>query len=88
MLTVILNLRTLTTSIAFHDVIHRLRVGQGTGIAYPKAKLIQKLTTMMEEVLYAIFLNLHNVYVTLDRDICLEILEGYGVGPQALCILH
>ena len=87
-MTVILNLRTLTTSIAFHDVIHRFRAGQGTGIAYPKAKLIQKLTTMMEEVLYAIFLNLHNEYDTLDRDICLEILEGYGVGPQALCILH
>ena len=30
-----------------------------------------------------IFLDLHKVYDALDWDRCLEILEGYGVGPQA-----
>ena len=30
-----------------------------------------------------IFLELHKAYDALDRDICLEILEGYSVGPQA-----
>ena len=24
----------------------------------------------------------------MDRYICLEIMEGYGMGPQAQCILH
>ena len=43
---------------------------------------------MREEVLYMIFLNLHNVYATLDRKICPDILEGYVVGPQARHILH
>ena len=42
----------------------------------------------MEEVLYVIFLDLHKVYEALDRDICLEILKGYGGEPQACCILR
>ena len=34
-----------------------------------------------------IFLNLHKAYDALDKDICLEILEGYGMGPRSFCIL-
>ena len=30
-----------------------------------------------------IFLELHKAYDALDRSRCLEILEGYGMGPQA-----
>ena len=30
-----------------------------------------------------IFLDLHKVYDTLDRYRCLEILEGYDVGPRS-----
>ena len=33
--------------------------------------------------MYSIFLDLYKAYGALDRDICLEILEGYGFGPQA-----
>ena len=36
---------------------------------------------MREEVLYVIFLNLTKAYDALDRSRCLDILEGYGVGP-------
>ena len=43
---------------------------------------------MREEVVYAIFLYLHKVYDALYRYICLDILEGYGVGPQACRILY
>ena len=43
---------------------------------------------MREEVLYEIFIDLHKAYDTLDRDICLEILEGYIVVPQAHRILR
>ena len=34
-----------------------------------------------------IFLDLHKVYDALERDRCLDILEGYGMGPQSRQIL-
>ena len=43
---------------------------------------------MREAVLHEIFLELHKEYDALDRSRCLEILEGYGVGPRALLILR
>ena len=42
---------------------------------------------MREEVLYVIFLDLTKAYDALDRSRCLEILEGYGVGPNARRLL-
>ena len=35
-----------------------------------------------------IFLNLHKAYGALDRSMCLEILEGYSVGPRACRLLQ
>ena len=35
-----------------------------------------------------IFLDLHKAYDALDRSRCLEILEGYGVGPKARKLLQ
>ena len=42
---------------------------------------------MREEVLYVIFLDLTKAYDALDRSRCLEILEGYGVGPTSRRLL-
>ena len=35
-----------------------------------------------------IFLDLPKAYDTLDRSMCLEILEGYGMGPQSRRLLQ
>ena len=51
-----------------------------TGTATLKAKLLQQLAAMREEVLYVIFLDLTKAYDALDRSRSLEILKGYGVG--------
>ena len=38
--------------------------------------------------MYIIFLYLHKAYDSLDRSRCLDILEGYGVVPQARRLLQ
>ena len=79
-MTVILN-RRLTASIAYHNSLHGFQAGRGTGTATLEAKLIHQLDALREEVLYVIFLDLHKAYDSLERSRCLEILEGYCVGP-------
>ena len=76
----VLNFR-LTASITFHDFLHGFRAGLGKGTATFESKLLQQLAALREEVLYMIFLELHKAYDALERSRCLEILEGYGVGP-------
>ena len=79
--------RQLTTSITFHNLLHRFWEGRGTCTATLKAKLLQHLAALREEVMYVIFLDLHKVYDALYRSKCLGILEGYGVGPRARQLL-
>ena len=60
----------------------------GTGTASLDAKLIQKLTKIREEVVYEVFIKIRKAYDALDREWCLEILMGYGVGPRIKKILR
>ena len=76
-----------TASITYHDFLHGFREGRSTGTTTLESKLLQQLATLKEEVLYVIFLDLHKAYDALDRSRCLEILEGYGVGPKARRLL-
>ena len=75
--------RSLVENITLHDVLHGFWVACGTRTASLKAKLLQQLKSMRYEVLYAIFLNLTKAYDALERNRCLGILEGCGVGPRA-----
>ena len=60
-----------TASITYHDFLHGFWAGHGTGTATLEAKLLQNLSSLREEVLYVIFLELHKVYDALDRSRCL-----------------
>ena len=80
--------RQLTTAITYHDFLHGFRAGRGTGTATLEAKLLQQLAARREEVLYVIFLDLTKAYDALYRYMSLDILEGYGVGPQARRLLR
>ena len=63
----------------FHDTLHNLQTGRGTGTVSVKANLLQKLMDTKEEELYEIFLYLHKVYDALDRGRCIGVLAAYGV---------
>ena len=71
----------LTASITCHEFIHGFLESCGTGTATLEAKLLQQLAALREEFMYMIFLDPHKLYDALDRSRCLEILEGYVVGP-------
>ena len=65
MVTGILN-RHLPSEIQYHDTLHGFCAGKGMGTAYPEAKLIQQTTTIKDEVLYEIYIDLHKAYNALD----------------------
>ena len=67
---VVLNCR-LTASITYHNFLHGLQEGRGTGTATLEANLLHQLSALREEVLYTIFLDLHKAYDALDRSRCL-----------------
>ena len=71
----------ITASITYHFFLHGFWAGRGIGTSTLEDKLLQQLVAMSEEVLCVISLYLHKAYDALDSDRCLEILEGYGVGP-------
>ena len=56
----------ITASITYHNFLHGFRSGHGTDTSTLKAKLLQKLAALREEVLYVIFLDLHKAYDALD----------------------
>ena len=55
----------LPASIIYHDSLHGFRAGRCTGTATLEVKLLQKVTAMREEVLHAIFMDLHKAYYAL-----------------------
>ena len=85
-LIVLLNL-CFAASITYHDSLHGFRSFCGMGAASFDFKLIQQVTSMREEILYMILLDLHKAYDALERSRLLEILEGYVVGPRDLYLL-
>jgi hypothetical protein len=67
-----------------HDCLHGGLPRQGTGTAIMEVKLNQQLAWVDQAPLYQIYLDLKKAYNALNRTRCLEILSGYGVGPNLL----
>ena len=83
----IINAR-LQASINFHDSLHGFRSQRGTGTATIEAKLVQQLAIVHQVPLFAVFLDLHKAYDSLDRNRTLDILAAYGVGPNTIRLLQ
>jgi hypothetical protein len=69
-----------------HDCLHGGLPRRGTGTAIMEVKLNQQLAWVEQAPLYQIYLDLKKAYNTLNQTRCLEILAGYGVGPNLLCL--
>ena len=80
--------RCLGIARKFYDVIHRFWPGRRMGNGFLNAKLLKHLVEIREKLLYEILLDLHKAYNDMDREICLDIFEGYIIGPQALRLLR
>ena len=73
--------------IVFHDSLHGLLGGRGTGTATIEAKVAQQLAYTEQAPFYGIFLDIQKAYDAIDRDRCLQILKGYGVGMNILRLI-
>ena len=69
---------------SFHGIVAK----QGTGtVACIEAKLLQQMPQMVQKILYSIFLDISESHDTVNRKRLLEIMEGYGMGPNTLLVL-
>ena len=75
-------------TISFYDCLHGFLKGRGTGTATIEAKLAQQLASIKQEALYQTFIDLKKAYDAMDRERCLEILQGYGVDPLILRLIE
>ena len=72
--TIIIDRRTVG-SVEFHDVLLGFISWIGTGTYTLEAKLPHQIAGMWQEVIYEIFVDIHNSYDMLYRGIALEILK-------------
>ena len=64
------------------------RANCGTGTTSRKANIFQQLAEMRGDIFYKILLDLHKTYGTMEQDICLYILDRYGITPWYLQLLR
>ncbi len=69
-------------AIALHDSLHGYRNGQGTGTVVIEAKLAQQLAHIEQDPFYGVFIDLKKAFDVMDRERCLLILKGHGMGPN------
>ena len=70
-----------------HNALHGFRGGQGTGTVTLEANLDQQLVGFAHEPLFQVFLDIRKAYKSLDREKCLEVLSGYGVGTSLTLLI-
>ena len=76
-------------AVNFHNTLHKFRAGRGIGTALLEINMIQQMTTMREDILYEVFLDLQKSYDALEWDRYMEILVGYEIRPRTerfLCL--
>ena len=77
----------LKRSVKLHDALHGFRKGWGTRTATLESKMAHHLAGISHEPLFQVLLDVRKEYNSIDRGWCLEILRGYGLGPNMARIL-
>ena len=72
----------LRYAITLHNNLHVFRLGWGVGTMTMEAKLSQKLVAMVHKPLLQVFLDVQKPHNYIDRGKCMDILRGYGLGPN------
>ena len=78
----------LRASLQLHDVLNGFRDGRRTGMAIMELKLSQELTSIYQDSLFLVFLDLKKAYDTMDQERPLITPEGCGVGPRLCGLLE
>jgi len=74
--------------IQFHPDIHGFRHCRGCGTATLEAKLEMQWAALHSTPYFQIFLDLAKAYDSINRDRLLDVLAGYGFGPNMLRFLR
>ena len=71
-----------------HYSLHGCCNARGTRTAGIKTKLAQQLAHLEQVPFYDVFFYLKKAFDAMDRERCLLILEGYGVGPNMIRLIR
>ena len=71
-----------------HDTLHGFRIWRGTETATLEAKLAHQMAGLAHKPLFQVFLDVRKAYNSLDKERCLELLSGYGLGPNLARLLE
>ena len=74
----------LSASLYMHNILHGFRARRGTGTAIIELNLTQEISSIDQDHLLLVLLDLRKAYGTVDQDRLLITLEGY-VGVPRLC---
>ena len=78
----------IKVSLYMHDILHRFRARRGMGTSIMDFKFAQELSSIYQSPLFLVFLGLSKAYGTVDRDLILITMEGYGAGPRLCGLLE
>ena len=71
-----------------HDSLHGCRNKRWTETAIIEAKLAQQLLYLELKPFYGVFLDLRKAFDVMGWERCILLLEGCGVGPRMIWMIH
>ena len=75
-------------AIELHNSLHGCRNKCGTGTMMIEAKLAQQLSYLELKPFYGVFLDLRKAFDVMGWERCILLLEGCGVGPRMIWMIH